>query len=219
MRTSTTRRAARPARRYASPAYVGFLASLSLVVAVLVPIGSVAYALNAATRAGAEVVTPVFVRDAAALETALVTGPVPSTRVLPVDDNQVVLRPTGATVAEQLLSRADAAAVGLCWGLGGLLLGRMLRAVARGEPLHHDNARRAAGIAALIVLGGLASDLLPVLGANVVLRRLELSGPDSPAHAMVVLDLGPAMVAALVLVLAEVFRRGHEDTRDAAGLV
>ena len=221
MRISAPRSATRPPRPYASQRFINLLAQMCLAAALFVPLGAVTYAINAGTRAGGDVVVEVDVRDWVAMDAALAAGPRPGARVDGAGASRTELRAWDSTLAEQLLSRAGVALLGVCVGLGALLLARMLRSVAAGEPFHAANAGRAATIAGLVMAGGLASTWLPVVAADAVPRRVELAaGPYSPVDAPAVqFSLPHLLAAALLLVLAEVFRRGHADARDLDGLV
>jgi hypothetical protein len=83
-----------------------------------------------------------------------------------------------------------------------LLMRRVLRTVARGEPFHPDNPRnlRMIAVSLAVVSGcGLAADLLVRTGAN--------DRPD--------IDLSSWLSVLIVLVLAEVFREGARLRADA----
>lgn len=122
-------------------------------------------------------------------------------------------------MTEQLLSRGDIAVLGLCVGVGAVLLRRLLLSIADGRPFEPGNAARIAGIAGLIVVASLANDVLPALGSNLVLERVGLTGTDSPVFAEPTFTLAPLLVAPLLRALAEAFRRGTELAQDVAGLV
>jgi hypothetical protein len=124
-----------------------------------------------------------------------------------------------STVPEQLLNRGGFAVVGLCMGVGAVWLRRVLISIAEGQPFEPGNAARIAGIGALVALASLANDILPVLGSNLVLQRLGLTGSNSPIFADVMLSLGPLLAVPFLLVLAEAFRRGAELAHDVDGLV
>jgi len=238
---SARRRGARP---FATPGLVRFLAAIALLVAVAAPVAGVAYAVNGATQAHASVRVQVQVTDRAALQIPL--GPTPD-RERPVALQQqggaspgtvrldlpnsrtpswleaplqtVTLRAWDSTVAEQLLSRADATVLWLCVGLGAWLLRRLLLSIADADPFQPGNARRIAEIAALVVVAGSASQLLPGLAGAMVLDRLGL-GPSSPvAPLQAAIGLAPILAALVLLALAEAFRRGSELARDTEGLV
>jgi hypothetical protein len=239
---SAGRRGSRP---FATPGLVRFLAMIALLVAVAAPIGGMAYAINGATQARADVRVRVQVTDRAALQIPL--GPTPD-RERPVPLQQqggalpgtirldlpnarnagtrleaplqtVTLRAWDSTVPEQLLSRADATVLWLCVGLGAWLLRRLLLSIADANPFQPGNARRIAGIAALVVVVGIASQLFPAMAGALVLDRIGL-GPGSPVASLrAAIDLSPILVALVLLALAEAFRRGSELARDAEGLI
>jgi len=131
------------------------------------------------------------------------------------------MRAGDSTVAEQLLSRAAAAAVlGLCIGLGAVLLRRVLLSVADGQPFRPGNPACLAGIAALMVVASLAAAVLPAVASARVLDRLALDAAPSPiASPPVNLDLGPLLATLVVLALAEAFRRGGELAHEVEGLI
>jgi len=131
----------------------------------------------------------------------------------------LTLHSWGSTVPEQLLNRGGFAVVGLCLGVGAVWLRRVLISIAEGRPFQSGNAARIAGIGGLVVVAGLANDILPVLGSNLVLQRLGLTGSSSPIYAEVVLTLGLYLTVPFLLVLAEAFRRGTELAQDVEGLV
>ncbi|HWC09629.1 MAG TPA: DUF2975 domain-containing protein [Acidimicrobiales bacterium] len=230
-------------RSFASPGTIRFLAQACLVIGVIGTIAGLGYAINGATQAKGYVVVPVAARTGAVLEApGDAADGAEATRLLPVDDahrravrleipgaaagnwleahaDALTLRSWGSTVAEQLFNRGGVAVLGLCAGVGALLLRRLLLSVAEGRPFAPGNAARLAGIAGLTLVGSLASDFLPAVGANLVLRRVGLAGADSPIFADFTLSLAPLLVAPLLLALAEAFRRGTELAQDAEGLI
>jgi hypothetical protein len=131
----------------------------------------------------------------------------------------VTLRAWDSTVPEQLLGRADTAVLGLCVGLGAWLLRGLLLSIADANPFQPGNARRIAGIAALVVVAAIASQVFPAMAGAMVLDRIDL-GPGGPVAALGVgIGLGPILAALVLLALAEAFRRGSELARDVEGLV
>jgi hypothetical protein len=132
---------------------------------------------------------------------------------------ELTLRAGDSTVAEQLLSRAAAAMLGLCIGLGAVLLRRVLLSVAGGQPFRPGNPACLAGIAALMV-ASLAAAVLPAVASARVLDRLALDAAASPIASLPVnLDLGPLLATLVVLALAEAFRRGGELAHEVEGLI
>lgn len=204
-------------RSFASPRLIRLLAGLVGLIGVLAAVGGMAYAFNAGTRAGAHVVVPVSARDQGAV--SLDVPGLPEGSAVEVSPTDTVLRAWDSTVAEQLLSRGHLAVLGLCVGLGALLLRGLLLSIAQGRPFDARNPARIAGIAGLVVVGGLVSAWLPGVATDMVLSRLGLTGPDSPLSAPARLDLLPLLVAPVLLALAEAFRRGGELARDVDGLV
>lgn len=231
-------------RGYASPRLARGLAALTVVVGIAWAVGTVVYTVNAATRAGAEVVVPVTVVDPAALRfpsppeadqgqrPTLATagaGSADGLRLEVVDPPQstpvvvetrmdtAVLRAQGSTLTEQVLSRAGFAVSGVCAGLGALLLRSPLLSIAEGQPFRRGNAARIAGIGGLALVSGVVAPLLFNVATTTVLSRLDLRGGGFGTT--VRLSLGPILVALFALVLAEAFRRGGELARDADGLV
>lgn len=160
-------------RAFASPGIIRTLAGTVLAVGVVAAIWGVAYDINGATQAQADVV----------------------------------------------VNRGGFAVVGLCLGVGAVWLRRVLISIAEGRPFESGNAARIAGIGGLVVVASLANDILPVLGSNLVLQRLGLTGSSSPIYAEVVLSLGLLLTVPFLLVLAEAFRRGTELAQDVEGLV
>lgn len=233
----------RPRRRYASPRMIRLLAEAGLVIGALTMIGYVAYAINGATQAKGHVVVPVKARTSAVLEapgttpagtqaTILVRGDVPTGGVLRLNvtglgeghwlearTDALRLRSWHSTVREQLLNRGGIAVLGLCIGLGAVLLRRLLLSIADGRPFEPGNAARIAGVAGLVAIAGLAGDLLPGLGSTLVLERLGLTGPNSPIFVEGQFSIVPLLTALLLLVLAEAFRRGTELAREVDGLI
>ena len=233
------------AGRFASPGLLRFLAWIVLLVGLAAPVAGVVYLINGATQAGAFVEVQVDVTDMGALQVPLMTDAGGESRLplrqAPGDDpgsiRLVVPTPAGdgwleapvdqlrlhawdSTVAEQLLSRGAVAVLGLCVGLGAWLLRRLLLSIANGQPFQRGNPARIAGIAVLVVVGSLASEVLPAVAGGLVLDRLGLGGVGSPVSSLPVdLSLEPFAAALALLAVAEAFRGGGELVRDLEGLV
>jgi len=228
---------------------VRFLAGAVMAVGVVAGIWGVAYDLNGATQARAAVLVSVHARPGAVLQvdgttpigapgTVLVkdgaepTAPfgltipgIPAdTRTSPGSwleghGDTLTLHSWDSTVPEQLLNRGGFAVVGLCMGVGAVWLRRVLISIAEGRPFQSGNAARIAGIGGLVVLASLTNDILPVLGSNLVLQCLGLTGASSPIFAEVVPSLGLLLAVPFLLALAEAFRGGAELAKDVEGLV
>ncbi len=246
----TTSFTPRPAPRRGPRQYglslVRFLSGLALLFAIGGPVGGIAYAINGATQAHADVLTSVRVIDRAALSIPLgpsieqekpvalaqqpgfnqpgtirldLPGATPSGTSLEAPLRTVTVRAWDSTIPEQLLSRGAAAVLWVCVGAGAWLLRGLLLSITDGNPLLPVNARRIAGIAALVVVAAAGGELLPALAGEMVLDRLGLGAgaPVAPLRA----ELGPfpILLGMVLLALAEAFRRGSELARDAEGLV
>ena len=127
-----------------------------------------------------------------------------------------------STVVEQLAGRGDVALVGVCAGLGALLLRTLLLSIAARRPFRSGNAARLGVIAGLIMVAAVSTEVFPYVAGDLVLTRLGLGGPDSPVIAPPALSPGliaPLLLALVVLTLAEGFRQGAESARDAGGPV
>jgi hypothetical protein len=229
-------------RRFASSRLIRFLEATVLLMGLAAPVAGVAYAINGATQAQADVKVTVAARTTEGLN---VRGPAngdskpgvpvphqPGDRILlgvsgvegshslEADKGSLVLRAWGSTVSEQLLSRGDSAILGLSVGAGALLVRRLLLSIAEGEPFRQGNAARIAGIAALTAGGSVGAALTPGLAGGLVLERLGLDGADSPVVATEFsYPMSALLVALLLLAVAEAFRKGTELARDVDGLV
>ena len=216
-----------------------------MLIGVTAPIGGIAYAINGATQAQGPVKVRIVVTEPGALQVPVSAAAGPGTRPLHPQGvtegdlavsfdltvpsaaassflevpRELTLRAWDSTVTEQLLSRA-AAVLGLCIGLGAVLLRRVLLSVADGQPFRPGNPACLAGIAALMVVASLAAAVLPAVASARVLDRLALDAAASPiASPPVNLDLGPLLATLVVLALAEAFRRGGELAHEVEGLI
>lgn len=231
-------------RSFVSPALLRFLADASLLIGLAAALFGIAYVINGLTRVGAPVSVAVQIRDLDRLQIQQATRPGSETDLplrlqqglsapgmhLYVDDldhdnwlqagtGTVILHASGSTVAEWLASRGGPAIVGLCLGIGSLLLRRLLLSIGRGHPFQRGNAARIAAIAVLIAIATLSADVLPYCAARLVLDRLGIGGPSSPLAARLTITIAPLILALFLLAFAEAFRRGAELTADVEGLV
>lgn len=231
-------------RSFASAGMIRLLAGFVAVFGVVATISGVAYAINGATEARGYVVVDVQARPGALLEAPGAAASKPRAAVLVEVDpfgsdglrldlpgvpksnwleaahsDALKLRSWDSTVGEHLLSRGGFAVSGLCFGVGAILLRRLLISIADGDAFQSGNAARLAGIGGLLVVASLANDILPVLGSNLVLDRLGLTGSSSPVFAQVVPSLDALLAVPILLALAEAFRRGTELAREVEGLV
>jgi hypothetical protein len=211
---------------YVKPGTIRSLSWFIGLVGVVAVVAGPVYAVNGATQAGAAVEVPVELAgrgDAGDLARVPLTVPgLPrGTAVAALNEGDgLVLSAWDSSVAEQLLSRGDAAVLGIAVGLGAWLLRSVLTSVAAGRAFGADNARRLAGLAAVVVVAGCVGPLLPQVGSLLVLDRLDLVGPGSPFVMGLTLGSTPALLTGLLLVvLAEAFRQGERLSQDVEGLV
>ena len=229
-------------RRFISPRLARILAGIMMLIGVTAPIAGIAYAINGATPVKVRVV----VTEPGALQVPVSGAAGPGARPLHPQGvtegdlavsfdltvpsaaassflevpRELTLRAWDSTVTEQLLSRAAAAVLGLCVGLGAVLLRRVLLSVADGQPFRPGNPACLAGIAALMVVASLAAAVLPAVASARVLDRLVPDAAASPiASPPVNLELGPLVATLVVLALAEAFRRGGELAHEVDGLI
>jgi|GEM_PF-1636995 len=97
-----------------------------------------------------------------------------------------------------------------------ILLALTLAAINGGNPFHPSNARRLTWIAALVVIGSAGSDSLNWLAARLAYNYLDL---QSPLEVVAFYSIPPFLLAAVMLVLAQAFRRGRQIQDDVDGLV
>jgi hypothetical protein len=216
---------------YVRPRSVRFLAGLVLLVGAAAGLGGPVYAIGAGTRAGAHVTVPVRLAEPGRSDASTGAEQAPLPPGLPQlppgstvlsGSPDLVVRSWDSTVAEQLLSRGDAAVIGLALGLGAVLLRTILLSVAGGRPFRPGDARRIAALAVLVGLAGTLGPVLPQVAGMLVLDRLGVAGPDGPDSPFltgVSFPLLPLLVAPVLLALAEAFRRGAELAADVDGLV
>ncbi len=218
-------------QRLTDPVYVGprttrVIATLLLVVGAVAAIGGVGYAVNGATQSPGNVHVPVslFLDQGSpsgapvAVDVAGVEPP-DGTYLQAVDGGLVLVDSTGASRWTGFLARGDAALGGLAVGLCAVLLAPVLTSLAAGEPFWRGNAARIGATGATILVAGTVAPLLPQLAALGVLDRLGLAEPGSPFVLGLALELAPLGFSALVLAVAEAFRRGSQIADDAVGLV
>jgi hypothetical protein len=222
---------ARPPHTFVSPRATRGLASAVLIAGVVSALAGVAYAVNGMTQAGGQVVVAAQAVDGAAFETpgggrATVDPGDHAVRLdapgkdrtswleLPAGETQ--LRAADSTVAEQALNRGGVAVLGICLGIGGVLLRRLLLSIAGGEPFERRNATRIAVIAVLVAAGSIASDVLPAIASELVIGR---TGWSRFAEASALISLPPLLAVPILLALAQAFRRGTELAADTEGLV
>lgn len=128
----------------------------------------------------------------------------------------VVVHARDATLAEQLLSRADVLLRGVALLVAAIALLPVLRSVADGRPFQPGHDRRLQAVAACVVLGSYVGPLLPWrASASVLARLVDAYGmsADPPHH------VEAFVVAALLVLLGGVLRAATPAPREAPSLV
>ncbi|MDA0632159.1 hypothetical protein OUY22_01930 [Nonomuraea sp. MCN248] len=175
--------------------FAGSALRLVRVAGAALAVWGVAYVINGATQAGAYV----GIRVAT-------DGPPPLPSGVVLDEGEFGLNVWGATVGEQVLSRADVLLGGLCAGLAALVLS----VTVKGRPF---TRRDSAGLGALAVVSSLGS-LLPGAAAAAVLDRAGLTEHFVPSST---LSWMPIAGAGLLLGMALAFRTRDADAVPRSG--
>jgi hypothetical protein len=214
--------------QFVGPRTTRLLAALLLLVGGVAAVGGTAYAVDGARHAAGSITVPVSlaVDEAAGTGGAPVAVQVPDvalpdgTHLSAVDGGLTLVDDTGGAGGwTGFLARGDAAVTGLALGACAVLLAPVLGSVAAGEPFRRGNAARIAWTAAAVLTVGTVAPLLPQLAGLAVLDRLGLAEAGSGFVLGVGFDLAPVGIAALLLVVAEAFRRGTQIAADTEGLV
>jgi hypothetical protein len=217
-------------RPYLSTSATSLVATVVLLAGMLAAAGGIAYWINGLTHVSTEVVVPVEVQqgvtthwfgsDSSAWASDAVHLPdagLPSGVSLQVAPGDVSLTAWDSTLVEQALARAGYVVLGLACLVVALLLRRVLVGLERGDPFSPGNARRISLVAVTIAVTAVVVPTLNALAAAEVIRRLGLDPGTVAWHWN--LDLAALLAAALVLAVAESFRRGELLRDDVAGLV
>ncbi|WP_407341731.1 DUF2975 domain-containing protein [Pengzhenrongella phosphoraccumulans] len=135
------------------------------------------------------------------------------------DGLQLVAEFTGASRWTGFLARGDAALMGLGIGACALLLVPVVNAVAAGDPFRRSNAARIGWTGAIVGVVGMVAPMLPSFAAITVMTSFDAADGTNPFAVVFGASLAPIGIAALILVVAEAFRRGTQLSADTAGLV
>jgi hypothetical protein len=201
--------------RHVTEGWARSLASLVLFLGVVAAAVGVILPVNqATTRSGAVPVVlsgehPVGAVADVALPEPLFLAPATDAVDLHADD---LPRATAA------LTEADDLVVGLLILVGAWLLARVLRDISAGRPFAPGAANRITGIAVVVAAAGLLPEAVRTVATIVVLERYDL-GPGSGIGFGMELDLSAFLLAAVLFVVAEVFRQGTRLAADTEGLV
>jgi hypothetical protein len=184
-------------------AVLQLVAAVALVVAVVLPI-------NQLTQPGGDV-TVTFADDGA--ERSLDLRGLPEGVSVADAEPTAVLHAFELPVALRALTESSSVLAALAVAAGSW-------SIRRGQPFDRRNHTRLAGVAAAVVLGGVVAPMAGNVAANTVLGHLGLLDPGSPfAFVIVELPFNPLLLAALVLAIAEAFRRGGALADEVEGMV
>lgn len=195
-------------------------------VGILWAIGSAGYFVNGLTQAGGgvDVIATPSAQVGENLRDCLQAQlPDTDTGVAVEGSNvsTVELEVWDSTPLEQALVRLDVLLGGLAVLASALLLSRILKSIAAGDPFAPENARRFLILAGVAFTYALTTGFAAPAGARSALDRIGMSGPDAPLQAYTPdFDLFSLVVVPFALmVLAESFRRGGDLRDDVEGLI
>jgi hypothetical protein len=190
------------------------LADLLVLVGPACLVAGVAVPINQATRRSGTVLV-----DTVA-EPALPRSGLPSATYLEVgEDTPLTLVANGLPRTLSALTDARVSLTYLTVGVVALILWRLLRAVAAGDPFRPGNAVLVLWLAVATAVGGTAAQIADQVAADAVLDHLGLSGRDSPVAPWYELSFVPILLGALLVVLADALRTGARMRADLDGLV
>lgn len=198
------------------------LRTLLGLAGLVAAVGGVLYAINGMTQAQAAVDVPVsLVQAGDAADPGEVLVPVAGlpdmTHVFAPADG-LTLSVWGSTGLEQLLARGDTLLLGLGLGAAALLLMPVVASISAARPFAAGNARRIGLLAVVVLVVGYVGPLLPQVATALVIDRLALE-PGDPFALSFTFSFLPLILGALILAVAEAFRRGESLTADVEGLV
>ncbi len=200
------------------------LARALVVVGIGVAVAGVVYAGLGAAEASDTVTVPISIADRNddALSTVQVSVDdvaVPEgARLEAVQGGLQLVDENGASAWAGFLARGDAALLGLAFAACALLVAPVITSVASGEPFRKGNAVRIAWTGMVVGVVGMLAPTLPHLAALGVMTSFDGLG-DNPLAVVVTPSVVPVGIAALILIVAEAFRRGTQINDDVAGLV
>jgi hypothetical protein len=119
----------------------------------------------------------------------------------------------------RLLAQLGQVLLFLAVAAGALALAQLLRTVRAGRPFAAGNATRLVVVAGAVLVGGGTAPVVRDAAAFAALDHLGLTDGDSPFLMQLSVPVSPFLLAALVLGIAEAFRRGASIADDVAGLV
>lgn len=119
----------------------------------------------------------------------------------------------------RLLTEAPALLSGLLALVGAWLLRGVLREVAAGRPFADGVADRVTRLAGVTVVAALVPAALESLATVLVLEHTGLADASAIGFTILSVDVGPLLLAAVLVVVAAVVRQGAELARETEALV
>lgn len=120
----------------------------------------------------------------------------------------------------RVLAATPTLVAGIVTVVGAFVLRRVLAEVAAGRPFAARNPRRIGMLAGLALIAALLPGVIASGATVAVLDHLDVAGPDAPfGFTILEVSAGPLVVAAVLGVVAHVFRYGQRLVDDVAGLV
>ena len=107
----------------------------------------------------------------------------------------------------------------LTLAIAAVLFWRFLQAIGAGDPFRSSNATMLTRLAAVVGLGPNAVEVADHLTSIAVRHHLELAGPGSPVQSVLQVQIGPLLMAAVLLIVADAFRAGSRMRAELDGLV
>lgn len=207
---------------YLRPTWIETASKLLTLAGVVAAAITTAVFINGLTQAGAgvDVLTTIHDDTATAVEDAFREAlPVTETGVAVTADttSRVTLEIWDSTVLEQALSHLHVLLAGIAIFVGSVLVGRIMRNIAVGDPFAPGTSRNFAALASIVGVFSLVQSIPGVIASNMALDRAGLlSDFSTPAN----FDPFGIIVAPFVLlVLAEAFRAGGRLRSDTEGLI
>ena len=204
---------------YVRSSWIETAARLLRGVGIIWVVAALAYVINGATQATAGVEIEIRpLEGSTALEDALV---LPEGTSGVVVDNEAISNITlsiwDSTILEQVLARLNHLIAGLAVLAAAVLINKIMRSVAAGDPFAPGNAGRFRLLAIIVGAYAILHSIPGAVASSLALERAGLTADLAPS-----LNLDPFGIIVIpfgLLVLAEAFRRGGQLRADTEGLI
>ena len=204
---------------YVRSSWIETAARLLRGVGIVWVVAALAYVINGATQATAGVEIEIRpLEGSTALEDALV---LPEGTSGVVVDNEAISNITlsiwDSTILEQVLARLNHLIAGLAVLAAAVLINKIMRSVAAGDPFAPGNAGRFRLLAIIVGAYAILHSIPGAVASSLALARAGLTADLAPS-----LNLDPFGIIVIpfgLLVLAEAFRRGGQLRADTEGLI